>query len=340
MLSGNKDTDRKILLELGNKDILNFCNKTENKYIYGKICDDNFFHNYMNIHYPKLTKYKLYNDKWKLYYLKTVKYIAKLKEQFGFDFTTNSKSYPENYYNMLVRYGDEGEIAFENAVKKGYKDLAEFVKKDLDYDYNIIFNDAVKSNDQETIDYLIELGANDWNSGLYQATVNNNSKLIDFFIDKGADINFGLRGAAQIGNQKLIDYFIDKGANDWNKAVKYSALGKGPKSEELIIFFSNKASEDGINVDWEEALNSAAESGNLRLVEYFIDVKGVNKLDVAMNQAIRYKQYEIIDYLISKGASNWDLYIHQSKIYNKRLANFFKNKVKKSVSLFPVIIFN
>ena len=327
MLTGNKDADREILLNLGDADILNYCNETKNKYIYGKICDDNFFHNYMNIHYPKLIKFKPYKLKWKLYYLNTVKYIAKLKEDYNFDFTSKSKDLPEDYYNMLKKYGDEGEIAFEKAVEKGYKDLAEFVHKDLDYYYNVIFSGAVKSDDQETIDYLIELGADDWNSGLFEATINNNSKLIDFFINKGADINYGLRGAAQLGNMELIKFFIDKGANNWVDAVVYASRGKGPVSEELVIFFSKKATEDGLDIDWNLALISTAFSNNLRLAQYFIEVKGANELNNAMDVAIRSKSYNIIDYLISKGASNWDLYIHHSKTNgDEKLAKFFKSK--------------
>ena len=326
-LTGHKDTDREILLKLNNDDVLNYCNKLKNRDIFKQICNDNFFKSYITKNYPKLLIYKPFGLRWKLFYLDIVYYISKLKEDFNFDYTNKPKAYPKEYYDIIFKYKNSDEnsdVAFEKAVRKGYKDLAEYFNKDLvEYHYNNAFIEAVKNNNDETIKYLIKLGADDWDYGLLYAASNGNMDFVDFFLQKGADVNYGLAGASLKGDIKLINYFLDKGAEDLNEAIAYASKGG---SSETVSYLVNKALEKGIDINWNRALNNAARKGNLNLVEYFIDVKGADDLNNAMTSAIIGNHHNVVKYLISKGANMWDYYIHYAKQYSPTLVKLFENK--------------
>jgi len=326
-LTGHKDTDREILLKLNNDDVLNYCNKLENRDIFKQICNDNFFKSYITKNYPKLLIYKPFGLRWKLFYLDIVYYISKLKEDFNFDYTNKPKAYPKEYYDIIFKYKNSDEnsdVAFEKAVRKGYKDLAEYFNKDLvEYYYNDAFIEAVKNNDDETIKYLIELGGNEWDLALLYAASNGNMDFVDFFLQKGADVNYGLAGASLKGDIKLINYFLDKGADDLNEAIAYASKGG---SSETVSYLVNKALEKDIDINWNRALNNAARKGNLNLVEYFIDVKGADDLNNAMTSAIIGNHHNVVKYLISKGANMWDYYIHYAKKYSPTLVKLFENK--------------
>lgn len=326
-LTGHKDTDREILLKLNNDDVLNYCNKLKNRDIFKQICNDNFFKSYITKNYPKLLIYKPFGLRWKLFYLDIVYYIGKLKEDFNFDYTNKPKAYPKEYYDIIFKYKNSDEnsdVAFEKALRKGYKDLAEYFNKDLvEYHYNNAFIEAVKNNDDETIKYLIELGGNEWDLALLYAASNGNMDFVDFFLQKGADVNYGLAGASLKGDIKLINYFLDKGAEDLNDAVAYASKGG---SSETVSHLVNKALEKDIDINWNRALNNAAGKGNLNLVEYFIDVKGADDLNNAMTSAIIGNHHDVVKYLISKGANMWDYYIHYAKQYSPTLVKLFENK--------------
>lgn len=326
-LTGHKDTDREILLKLNNDDVLNYCNKLKNRDIFKQICNDNFFKSYITENYPKLLIYKPFGLRWKLFYLDIVYYIGKLKEDFNFDYTNKPKAYPKEYYDIIFKYKNSDEnsdVAFEKAVRKGYKDLAEYFNKDLvEYHYNDAFIEAMKSNDDETIKYLIELGGNEWALALLYAASNGNMDFVDFFLQKGADVNYGLAGASLKGDIKLINYFLDKGAEDLNEAIAYASKGG---SSETVSYLVNKALEKDIDINWNRALNNAAGKGNLNLVEYFIDVRGADDLDNAMTSAIIGNHYDVVKYLISKGANMWDYYIYNAKKYSPELVKLFENK--------------
>jgi len=326
-LTGHKDTDREILLKLNNDDVLNYCNKLKNRDIFKQICNDNFFKSYITKNYPKLLIYKPFGLRWKLFYLDIVYYISKLKEDFNFDYTNKPKAYPKEYYDIIFKYKNSDEnsdVAFEKAVRKGYKDLAEYFNKDLlEYHYNNAFIEAVKNNNDETIKYLIDLGGNEWDLALLYAASNGNMDFVDFFLQKGADVNYGLAGASLKGDIKLINYFLDKGAEDLNEAIAYASKGG---SSETVSYLVNKALEKGIDINWNRALNNAARKGNLNLVEYFIDVKGADDLNNAMTSAIIGNHHNVVKYLISKGANMWDYYIHYAKQYSPTLVKLFENK--------------
>jgi hypothetical protein len=87
-LSGNKDTDREILLLLNDKELLKAC--SIDKYTWNKVCDDEFLKRRLLSKYPKIDKYKRVDESWKQFFLRAIYHIALLKED----------------YNFIYRFGD------------------------------------------------------------------------------------------------------------------------------------------------------------------------------------------------------------------------------------------
>jgi len=320
----NKDVARQIIMELEDEDVLKICEFDEA--VSRNLCDNAFFYNRLKKNYPNLVKPE--NLSWKKYYLLVIQYIALLKEEYNFEFSKTSKADPQVYYNILSNYNSEAGL--ERAALLGLKDLLSFY---LDTEEEIytgnVFSNAVQSNDKATIYYLLDLPniEKDWNTALYKAAANKNKTLINLFLEKGANVNEGLEGAAKAGDMSLINFFIEKGADDWSSSITASALSE---NKEITAFFIDKAEKAGVPINWKQALNSAAISGNLPLVKFFYQQTEFTQSDLgnAVSQAIRSKNSkEIVKYLISKGFNNWDLGYHYSKVYgNKEMMEFFKQK--------------
>jgi len=281
MLSGNKNTDREILLKLKDNDVINYCNNTKNKFIYKEICNESFFHNYMIIHYPNVLKYKTGDMTWKQYYLKTIWYISKMKEESDFEFKTgNPKEYYDILHNELMLH-----IFFERIGEINAKDLYEIYSKKFPGENNMphAIKGAAKNNHKDFIDYLIKEDEgrsyknNLLNLGLEGATESNNMDLIDFFIDKGADnFNIPLRIAAKNGNIELVDFFLDKDANNLNQTI--------------------------YTYDLKQAMAAAAEENDKNMINHLIE-KGVNSNDnltYGMLGAILGGNLDLLKYIIGK----------------------------------------
>lgn len=272
MLSGNKNTDREILLKLKDHDVMNYCNNVENRFIYKEVCNDSFFHNYMIIHYPNVLKYKTGDMTWKQYYLKTIWYISKMKEESDFEFKTGD---PKEYYDILHN-NLMSHIFFERVGEINAKDLYEiYSKKSSDANTPYTMKGAAKINHEDFIEYLIKEGRsyknNLLNLGLEGATEANNMDLINFFIDKGAD-NFKkpLRIAAKNGNINLIDFFLDKDVNDLDvidlNQSMFQAATENRKN--IIDYLIEKGANDNDNLHY--GMIGAAKGGNLNLLKYII----------------------------------------------------------------------
>ena len=77
--SGYKDTDREILSKLDDKELLKTC--SINKYTWEKVCDDAFLKRRLLSKYPEIGKYKREGETWKHFFLRSIHYIALLKER-------------------------------------------------------------------------------------------------------------------------------------------------------------------------------------------------------------------------------------------------------------------
>ena len=147
------------------------------------------------------------------------------------------------------------------------------------------------------VNKLIKQGAN-VNYGMCGAAKDGHKELVDFFVKKGAnDWNNGMRYAAKCGHKELVDLFIKNGANNWNWGM-YSAVEGGHK--ELVDLFI----KNGANA-WNDGMRCSAKNGHKELVDLFIK-RGANDWNNGMYGAAQGGHKELVDLFVKKGANNWN----------------------------------
>jgi hypothetical protein len=326
LLSGNVDVDREILFRVeDDEDLLRVC--SANKYAFKEVCNDKFFQNRTVKKFPKTVPLKPKEMTWKNYYLNLLYYIDKLKREYDFDY--KGERDPEEIYNILLI--DNHEVGLERATQKNYTNLVKyFIDKGLvdEYeDWDTILGEATGNENKELIDIAIERGATDFDHALYEAAKVNNKELIKFFLDKGADSNRGLSGAAERKNVNLINYFLSL-KNDvwsWNEIM----LGASEGGHYDLAMEAIKNGDREILI-FDNAMFLSAESGNLDLLKYFIEVEQTNEpvnISNAVVSVIRKNPKnakEILNYLETKGFNNWDYALQWAKFFKRdKLIKFF-----------------
>src|SRR3989344_333706 len=96
---------------------------------------------------------------------------------------------------------------------------------------------------------------------LLEAARQGSLESINELIKQGANVNFGMCGAAEGGHKELVDLFVKKGATDWNWGMRCAA--KGDHKELVDLFVKNGAT------DWNDGLRGAVQGGHKELVELF-----------------------------------------------------------------------
>jgi hypothetical protein len=182
-LSGIRDVDREILSKLDDQELLNAC--LIDKYTWNTVCDDAFLRRRLIAKYPEIESYKK-KESWKQFFLKAVRYIALMKEKYGYsysfgDFVTQ--------YNLLKKYIDNKDKLLIKSVKKGELAL-------------VIFSLKNKARNVET---------------LIIASENGQYEIVKYLVEHGAKIHtqgdYALRLAARYGHLKTVKYLLENGAD-------------------------------------------------------------------------------------------------------------------------------
>ena len=183
-ITGLKDTDRLVFLQLDDKDLLKTCQA--NSYT-NKLCDDTFFLNRILKKYPSWYNTNIDKQQWRKFYLNQLIYIDKLKNV-GFTYSDKSRGPALEYYNILTYTGyDYSKI--REAVEKSYIDLLEFMISIKRVSKDDILWNAISSKDEFLINYLLEK-YQDFNANhqIVAALEANNFKLVDHFAAKGVNL--------------------------------------------------------------------------------------------------------------------------------------------------------
>src|SRR5665647_1298674 len=93
---GFKDVDREILSKLDDTELLKVC--SIDKYTWNTVCDDAFLRRRILGKYPEIEQYKLKNESWKRFFLRAIKYIALMKEEYDYVYTFGDF---EKQYDLL-----------------------------------------------------------------------------------------------------------------------------------------------------------------------------------------------------------------------------------------------
>jgi len=124
------------------------------------------------------------------------------------------------------------------------------------------------------------------------------------------------------GNKELIDLYRNK---NYEGLLIY--LSKEKNSLEEIINLTKKYKFYKYNFD--EVIIYASKNNHKELVEYLIS-KGVTNFNWAMASASFNNHKELVEYFISKGADNFNLAIGYASLNNhKELVEYLKEKKKE-----------
>jgi hypothetical protein len=165
ILTGNLDSDRLILENLDNTDLLTVC-KLSNKYI-EKLCNENFFRRRISSSFPRAIKPE--NLTWRKYYKYLIYWIGKLEKEFHFRATEKLGGDPKFYYYFL------------NPTKM----MHNYDKILKEIFLNNFLYQMIKYNLSDLIEYIIQQGA-DLEKGLFEASRINNKEAFFFIVSLGA----------------------------------------------------------------------------------------------------------------------------------------------------------
>lgn len=178
-LTNIKDVDLKILSDLDDRDLLNFC-KNKNKYVY-KICSNEIF--WKDRFYTKYGIFEKSSERtWKNFYLKIIYYNDR--------FTS-----PDTIIYNLTKEGSKNIDLINFFIEKGATDL----------DSGLFA--AAFFGDETLVNFYIQKGANDLQLGLRGAVQGGQKKFIDFFIQQGAIIDLEITIFA---DKNIIRYLLKK----------------------------------------------------------------------------------------------------------------------------------
>lgn len=224
----SRDAARLVLMEMNDKDLLNMCQI--NEYYRNKICNDQFFHRRLLQKYPDTLQNKPKDMSYKDWHLRVVYYVAKLKEEFNYDYTGGN---PKVQLEIFT-YNKPNGIAID-AARKGELNLIKYLEnKDLVppgmYSYMLRF--ASEYGKLDVVKYLIEKEIGDKNDliiSLSSAAGNSHLDVVKYLIAKGVNINgngnLPLKSAISDKKLEMVKYLVEHGAdihsnNNW--ALRYS----------------------------------------------------------------------------------------------------------------------
>ena len=188
-----RDVDLKILSELDDRDLLNYC-KTHK---YGnELCNnEDFWRNRVDIKFPGAGKIKSPDRIWKNFYLKIV-YYSKYHPTQGM-----LKAAKRNEIDMVKFFIIKGES------RSGWDQ----------YDWDAGLYRASQGGYIDLMKFFIEKGAGDLNSAIRAAAFGGHKNAIDYLISQSEVWTWtdefweeGLTGARRAGNKELINFFYDK----------------------------------------------------------------------------------------------------------------------------------
>ena len=272
MFTGIKDTDREVLRYVEDYELLKTC--SVNKRMWNSVCDDAFLRRRL-MKYPNIENFKMKRWKsWKSFFSEVVYYVKKMKHDFGFEYSEGD--FRKQHYIL------------NNNKNKGYDDLSIRAAKANDLSLLIfalnkganphLFDDEIPCNSSqlghlEIVRHLIEkVGGYNINDSLRWASLRGQLEVVKYLVSKGADIHvfdeISLRWASEEGHLETVKYLIENGAD--------------------------------IHALNDFSLMSAVRNGHLHVVKYLIEHGKIHeKIDTAIQNAIRNERHDIVEYLKS-----------------------------------------
>ena len=229
-LSGIRDLDREILSKIDDREVLKVC--SIDKYTWNTICDDLFLNRRLIAKYPEIEQYKMKDESWKSFFLRSIHYIVLLKEKYNYDYTFgdfvtqyNLLKDTENKYLLLTQAAWEGDLMLVIWSLKNGADI--HTRKDA------ALRLASRDGHLEVVKYLVEHGAdihtqND--QSLIYASSNGHLEVVKYLVEHGANIHAiddeALRWTSENGHLDVVKYLVESGADihtQNNYALRYAS---------------------------------------------------------------------------------------------------------------------
>jgi hypothetical protein len=149
-----------------------------------------------------------------------------------------------------------------------------------------------------------------------RAARKNQKNVVDYFIenDLPKDFNRIMANACFGGNTEIVNKMLELGADEYN----YCAWAAARNNHREIIYHMLSLGAD----NYLDIACGAARGGNLDLLNIFMDFSNIENLNIAMFNAVYGGNLDIVEYLISKGANDFNRgLIASSKIGNLDITN-------------------
>jgi len=207
-----KDVDREILSKLDDRDLLKAC--SIDKYTWNTVCDDVFLKRRLLPRYPKIEKYKKENESWKQFFLRSIKYISLLKENFNYIYKSGNF---EKKYIILISE------KLLNFIRKSNLNMVIWSIKngaDVNYENKITGDDPLsiateKDKNLEIVKYLVEHGADIEKSDAIRSSIESGQiKITKYLITvMGPKIfEYAMTSAILSNRLNVIKFLIENGA--------------------------------------------------------------------------------------------------------------------------------
>lgn len=230
-ISGNRDTDREILLAMTDKDLLKTCSL--NKYFFKNVCDDNFFYLKLVRSYPDTLKYwnSVKYKNYKSFYLKMIYYVSKLLEKFKYSYVGGN---PEKQFAIMQKAEN---IPDQLLIEGATQGEIELVKEAIRRGANVhVYSElplrlASREGHLDIVKYLVEnfdanIHANN-EGALLWASGNGHLDIVKYLVEyttsmfardaveNGANANYesALITASYNGHLDVVQYLVEHGAD-------------------------------------------------------------------------------------------------------------------------------
>ena len=184
-LSGLKDVDREILKYVDDRELLRVCHL--DRKTWNEVCDDAFLRRRLS-KYPGIEQYKRKEESWKEFFLRVLYYIAKMKEEYEFDYESG---------DFIKQYG-----------------MLKFSYKDEQYYKNEFLIESAIKGELSLMKYVIKNGTNIHvrdEAALKESSRNGHLEVVKYLVEQGANIHlendYPLRWAARNGHLEVVKYF-------------------------------------------------------------------------------------------------------------------------------------
>ena len=185
-----------------------------------KFSDDTFFERVLKRKYPFLLKFRKENESFKKLYLRIVRYIAKLQEEFKIPYIPSSTFNPEDFYNRfrsnpeIISHAASyaatiGNVKIVNDLIEKGADKLHWILIEASFNGHIdLVKDMIRRGAFASVDYLV----------FYNAAMGGHIDLLKFLIEKGFSnqrlLNIAMRTAVKTGNVNVQSYLEQQGAKN------------------------------------------------------------------------------------------------------------------------------